>query len=115
MVTDSNKKHVGILSSRDIQRAFAEIEFKDLHSLTTSNFMTRKDQLCVVSPTDSIKTAAKTMEQRNIRHIPVVKDEECIAMLSVKDVIGEVLRQEVDAKKAMQTVVTDSVVNALKK
>ena len=115
MVMDSDKKHIGILTSRDIQSAVANNELKHLGSLKAANLMTAKANLCIVSPEDSLQTVATTMQRNNIRHIPVYHNDDCVAMLSVKDVIGEVLRQERDATKAMQTVVTDSFVNSLKK
>ena len=65
--------------------------------------MTPKEKLAVAKRNDSLGDVAETMMERNIRHMPVMKGGSCEGMLSIKDVVGEVLAQQ---KKANEDLVS---------
>ena len=84
-VRDEAGALVGVLSERDIVRAFAESGGKVL-TLRVRDLMTRDVAVC--KPTDEVRSAKETMSRRHIRHLPVIADDGSImAMLSMRDVI----------------------------
>merc|ERR1712228_204959 len=72
-----------------------------------ADVMTPKDKLATAKKGDSIKTLATTMMEKNIRHIPLMNGDLCEGMLSIKDVVGEVLKMERDENEHLQDIVTD--------
>eukprot|EP01083_Nonionella_stella_P043327 116890_1 len=106
MVEDNNNKIVGILTARDMQQAVAE--YNDISSVKTKDVMTAREHLAIATEKDSLVDIAKTMMEKNIRHMPVMKGDICEGMLSIKDVVGEVLELERKENEDLQDIVTDS-------
>ena len=71
--------------------------------------MTPKAKVKTVSVNDNLEEVATTMIDSNIRHIPVMttKGENC-GILSIKDVVREVLKEEKNEIKAYERMVSDS-------
>ena len=104
MVTNYEDRVVGIITSRDIQRAVANYDVPNLTFCKTTDVMTTKENLSFAKATDSVETVAAMMQKRNIRHVPVINDDfECLAMLSFKDVIDEVLKHDAEQKEKRMT------------
>ena len=55
--------------------------------------MTPREKLAVAKRSDSLGDVAETMMERNIRHMPVMNGDSCDGMLSIKDVVREVLAE----------------------
>jgi CBS domain-containing protein len=84
-VRDESGQLVGVLSERDIVRAFATSGGKVL-TLRVRDLMTRDVATC--KPDDEVRAAKELMSRRHVRHLPVVADDGAvIAMLSMRDVI----------------------------
>jgi len=83
VVMDGNRM-VGIITERDILKAVAH--GVDLGDATVADAMT-KDVL-TTSPGEPLRDAAREMAARWIRHLPVVKDDQVVGMLSMRDVTG---------------------------
>lgn len=90
-VRDESGALVGVLSERDIVRAFAEKGGK-VTLLRVRDLMTRDVAVC--RPADTVREAKELMTRRHIRHLPVVDgDGGVIAMLSMRDIIECSLEQ----------------------
>jgi CBS domain-containing protein len=90
LVMDDNNAIVGIFSERDIARALNQ-KGKDLiltpvRELMTSNVIT-------ASPDDDIKFIMGVMTQHRVRHIPVVREGKLEGLVSIGDVVKELLEE----------------------
>jgi len=106
MVTDKANKVVGILTARDVQSAVAS--HRDISFVTAEDVMTRRENLATAKKSDNLSDVATVMMEKNIRHMPVMKGDECEGMLSIKDVVSEVLNAERREKQDLEDIVTDS-------
>ena len=70
--------------------------------------MTPSEKLAVAKRHDSLTDVAETMMQRNIRHMPVMKGDSCEGMLSIKDVVGEVLTLQKKENEDLVDMLSDS-------
>ena len=84
MVINSDNKVVGVLSGRDIVRAIADMDSKAL-SVPVKAVMSRNIISC--SPDETIVHAMKLMSENNIRHLPVMSQEDLLGVVSIKDVV----------------------------
>lgn len=88
LVVLENEKLVGIFSERDYAR---EVILKGRSSKTThiSDVMTHN--VVCASPDDTVQQAMTLMTSKNFRHLPVVKDDKVIGMLSLVDLAKETI------------------------
>ncbi len=84
-VKDPDGKLVGMLSERDIVRAFAQ-HSSALATKQVQDFMTRQVISCMEN--DSIPSAMETMTQRRIRHLPVYQGENFVGVISIGDTLA---------------------------
>ncbi len=89
-VCDSAGKLVGVISERDLVRGFSDNPAKVLQ-FTVEDLMTRKVVTC--APDVEICDTMPTMARHRFRHLPVVDGEELVGMISVRDALGESLRE----------------------
>jgi CBS domain-containing protein len=81
---------IGVLSERDVvQKVVAEAG--DPSRLTVSDIMTTQVVAC--SPKASIEEAHKLMSDNNIRHLPIVRSQAPVALISVRDLLTHRLMQ----------------------
>ncbi len=76
---------VGIVSERDIVRAYAEHE-AGLAEQTVGSLMTSPVVTC--SPDATIADAAQLMDSHHIRHLPVVDGTRLIGVVSIRDIVS---------------------------
>ncbi len=81
---------VGIFSERDIVRALTEHGSAGL-KLSVEKLMTRELVWC--SPDEELDAVIAKMDTHGIRHVPVLENHSLIGMISVRDVI-RVLRKQ---------------------
>ena len=86
-----NKKMVGIVSERDYAR---EVVLKKKSPKTTlvEDIMTRK--VISLSGTDTFEKGLEVMTERRIRHLPVMQDEEILGMVSIGDLVKEMVAHQ---------------------
>jgi CBS domain-containing protein len=84
LVVDDNHAPVGIISERDIIRQLAE-HVETMQSITVGDVMTR--DLVIALPEDDIDYLTNTMTSRRIRHLPVMRDDQLIGIVSIGDVV----------------------------
>ncbi len=87
-VCNSSGEIVGILSERDIVRGMSD-NGSELQDLDVSDLMTTEVVTC--GPTDDVGDVMAIMDDRRIRHIPVVKDDNLVSIVSSRDVMSAVL------------------------
>ncbi len=93
MVVSANKVD-GILSERDCVRR-VELEGKTSKNTKVSEIMTSK--VVYVKADQPLEECMALMIDKNIRHLPVYDDSELVGLISVRDVLKEV----VDVQKFM--------------
>lgn len=100
LVLDVEGAVVGIVSERDLVRAFASHGAAALE-LEARNVMTRDVVTC--DPDDSIDHVMEQMTRGRFRHLPVVRHGELLGLVSIGDVVKarlEEARHEAEALRA---------------
>ena len=85
VVSDDGERVAGILSERDIVRVLGQRGAAVLEE-TVDSVMTRNVFGC--SPEDNADLVLQTMTQKRFRHLPVMKDDKMIALISIGDVVA---------------------------
>ena len=85
VVSSDGSRVDGVISERDIAYAVA-LHRGDLHVLPVSALMTATVITC--APGDKVSDVASTMVARNIRHVPVVEENQLVGMISIRDVLN---------------------------
>lgn len=99
VVTGAGGRITGIISERDIVRAFARHgEAALLLSLT--DVMTRKVVTC--TPTDTVSVLMERMTAGKFRHVPVTDDGALVGIISIGDVVKYRLTELEFEKDAMR-------------
>ena len=89
MVMDQGKL-VGVISERDYTRKVA-LQGRSSKDTTVADIMTR--DVLVVSPTTRTGECMALMSQKKIRHLPVVDGDTVIAMLSIRDIMDDIIAE----------------------
>jgi CBS domain-containing protein len=100
LVLDAESSVVGIVSERDLVRAFASHGAKAME-LEARQVMTRDVITC--DPYDSIDQVMQTMTSGRFRHLPVVRHGELLGLVSIGDVVKarlEEAKHETEALRA---------------
>jgi CBS domain-containing protein len=84
VVVNQAQTPVGIVSERDIVRAFATTGNQML-TQTVSDVMTK--DLIVAVPEDELDHVSNVMTHKRIRHLPVISNDELIGIISIGDVV----------------------------
>lgn len=87
MVMDGNKI-AGILSERDCARKL-DLDGKSAKTTKVSEIMTSK--VLYVEASQSLEECMAIMIDKNIRHLPVYEGEKLLGLISVRDVLKEVV------------------------
>jgi predicted transcriptional regulator len=96
-VTDKNNKVVGVCSERDYINKVAALD-KEYLNLKVKDICTYGPNIIVAKKTDSIESCMNKMLFKDIRHLLIMDDdnEECIGMISIKDVIKEIVKNKTE-------------------
>lgn len=84
VVTGDDGEIVGIVSERDIVRAFAKHETL-LKEQPVKSLMTSPVVTC--SPDTKVADVAQLMDSHDIRHMPVVEGTRLIGVVSIRDIV----------------------------
>jgi len=91
LVVTKNEKIVGIFSERDYAR---KIILKGKSSIVTTVNELMTNDVLYVSPADSIDDCIDLMSKKHIRHLPVIENEELIAVISIGDVVKHIIKHQ---------------------
>ncbi len=112
VVRDDQRRLIGIVSERDIVRAVAKSDTAEMGE-PVSNVMSREVQTC--APTSDILGPLSQMDHHHIRHLPVVKDEDVVGIVSIRDLMSAVLhnmRRENDDLRDMSDLLAEMYTKA---
>ena len=84
-------KIVGIFSERDYTR---KIVLKGRSSDTTRVEEIMTPNVIVVSPRTHTRECMQLMTDKNIRHLPVVDDGKCTGMVSIRDIVSDIIADQ---------------------
>ena len=87
-----DSKIAGIVSERDIVRRIAETTMFDPNA-NVEIYMTRKVQ--TVHPDQSVEECMRLMTEYHIRHLPVVDGMQLIGLVSIGDLVNELIHDQV--------------------
>jgi CBS domain-containing protein len=87
-VVTEGSKLVGIISERDYARKVALVD-RTSRDMLVSEIMSSDVE--TVAPTASIEECMELMTERHIRHLPVLKDNELVGVVSIGDVVKAVI------------------------
>src|SRR3974390_3299347 len=102
-VCELGTRMVRIISERDLVRAFARADWSEMHDIRARDVMATRVVSC--GPDDTMRTAQELMRINHIRHLPVVKDRQVQAMLSMRDTLALRLRESEDEMNVLRDVV----------
>ena len=82
---------LGIVSERDYARSVALLGRSSKETLVR-DIMTAR--VLVVSPTHRVQDCMELMTDKHIRHLPVVEGERVIGLVSIGDVVKEIITEQ---------------------
>jgi CBS domain-containing protein len=84
-------KLVGIFSERDYARKVV-LKGKASHDTLINDIMTHAP--FTITPEDTIETCMGMMSNKHIRHLPVLKENDVIGMISIGDVVTSIIQSQ---------------------
>lgn len=99
VVTGPDKRVVGIISERDIVRAFAE-RGPSVNDTPLTEVMTRKVVTC--APSDTISSLMERMTSGKFRHLPVIEQGRLAGVVSIGDVVKHRLHEMESEQAALR-------------
>ncbi|MEO5783547.1 MAG: CBS domain-containing protein [Ginsengibacter sp.] len=93
----------GIISERDYARKIV-LKGKASQETTVKEIMT-KDVITVL-PQDEIEKCMELMSARHIRHLPVMKDDKVLGVISITDVVTAIIEFQKDTISHLQNYIS---------
>lgn len=90
MVMDHGKV-IGILSERDYTRKVA-LQGRNSKETTVAEIMTR--DVISISPHTDTREAMALMSRNKIRHLPVIEGTEVLGMISIRDILDDIIAED---------------------
>lgn len=85
VLINENGNTVGIFTERDVVRCYIAKEGRKFREISVKEGMTTN--LMVAELNDDLNSVMSVMVEKNIRHLPVIKDGKVIGMLSIRDIV----------------------------
>jgi signal-transduction protein with cAMP-binding, CBS, and nucleotidyltransferase domain len=92
-VTNTQQNIVGVLSERDYIQKISLLGKDD--TVPIKHICTYAPIL-IAKPNDSVEQCMNKMLVKDVRHLLIMKDTECVGMISIKDLMKEVMRDKND-------------------
>ena len=103
MVVLEQGKLVGIFSERDYTRKVA-LQGKNSRETTIADIMTRN--VITVSPTAGTRVCMSLMSTNKIRHLPVVEAGKVIGLISIRDIMDDIIADHEQTISHLQTYIS---------
>ncbi|HEX3060214.1 MAG TPA: CBS domain-containing protein [Usitatibacter sp.] len=87
----SGERIAGIISERDYTR---KVVLKGRSSDTTRVEEIMTPNVVVVSPRTKTRECMQLMTEKNFRHLPVVEEGRCIGMVSIRDIVSDIIADQ---------------------
>jgi CBS domain-containing protein len=87
----SGERIAGIISERDYTR---KVVLKGRSSDTTRVEEIMTPNVIVVSPRTKTRECMQLMTEKNFRHLPVVEEGRCIGMVSIRDIVSDIIADQ---------------------
>lgn len=100
LVVLDGEKLVGIFSERDYAR---EVILKGKSSKSTMISEVMTDKVLSANPSELVDTAMTLMSEKRIRHLPVVDHNTVVGMLSMGDLVKEIIANQQELIKQLQS------------
>ena len=91
LVIDDKEKLVGIFSERDYAR---KVILKGKSSKDTSVGELMTDVIFSIDPQNTIQDCMALMTTKRIRHLPVIKNERLIGIVTIGDVVNHIISSQ---------------------
>ncbi len=98
-----NKKMQGIFSERDYARGIV-LKGKSSKKTSVGELMTKN--VIYVAPDDRIKECMALMTSKRVRHLPVYQDGELIGILSIGDIVKQIISDQEFTIKELEKYIT---------
>lgn len=92
-------KLVGIISERDYARKVV-LKGKSSRDVPVSEIMT--SQVYTVHPDQTVDECMELMTNKHIRHLPVIEDDRLVGMISIGDVMRDILYRQRETIRKME-------------
>lgn len=96
----SGGKIAGIMSERDYARKVI-LHGKSSHDMLVREIMSEK--VVTVQPEQTVENCMALMTGKRIRHLPVVKDDKIVGLLSIGDLVKEVIAEQEQTIKQLES------------
>ena len=103
IVVRDGDKLVGILSERDYTRKIA-LTGRNSRETAVSEIMTHN--VFSVGPQTTVQDCMALMSQKRIRHLPVVSHGQVLGMLSIRDIMDDIIADHELTISQLQTFIT---------
>ena len=90
IVKNTSGTIAGVLSERDIIKKCVHPK-KDPTQIRTGDIMTPREKIVAASEEDDVQSLMNTMTQKKIRHLPIFEGRELIGIISIGDIIKNML------------------------
>lgn len=91
LIVTEGRRIAGVISERDYARKVILLG-KSSHELAVRDIMTSK--VITVSPGQTVEECMALMTEKRIRHLPVTEGERLIGVLSIGDLVKEVIAEQ---------------------
>ncbi len=96
LVVDKDEQVLGIICARDVLMATLK-HVEGIRTLTVDTIMTKN--MIVAAENDDLDYVRAIMTEKRIRHLPVLKDNKLIGLISMGDVVSaQVTEKDVELK-----------------
>jgi CBS domain-containing protein len=102
LITEGDKL-VGIFTERDYARKLI-LKGKSSKDTPIGDLMTRNP--FTVTPENSIEDCMKLMTEKHIRHLPVEEDGKLIGMISIGDVVKQIIAEQKSIIEHLESYIT---------
>jgi CBS domain-containing protein len=103
LLITENDKLVGIFTERDYARKLI-LKGKSSKDTPIGDLMTKKP--FTVTPESSIEDCMKLMTEKHIRHLPVMEDDKLIGMISIGDVVKQIIAEQKNIIEHLEQYIT---------